>query len=106
MSHTPGVLVSECGESEPPCRERTAAHDRAPLQGRYREIFFNQGDGNEAPRARPDGTTRRGTVGQSTAGTNMAVGVTEGGLMVSASVDALKRHANHQTSHLEAKFKL
>jgi hypothetical protein len=36
----------------------------------------------------------------------MAVGVTEGGLTVSASADALKRRASHQLSHVEAKFKL
>jgi hypothetical protein len=36
----------------------------------------------------------------------MAVGVTEGGLTVSASADALKWRANHQSSHVEAKYKL
>jgi hypothetical protein len=36
----------------------------------------------------------------------MAVGVTEGGLTVSVSVDALKRRASHQSSHVEAKYKL
>jgi hypothetical protein len=36
----------------------------------------------------------------------MAVGVTKGGLTVSASADALKQHANHQLSHVEANYKL
>jgi hypothetical protein len=36
----------------------------------------------------------------------MAVGVTEGGLTVSTSVDARKRLANHQSGHVEAKYKL
>jgi hypothetical protein len=58
------------------------------------------------PRAWPDGTTRRGAVGRSAVGTDMAVSVTEGGLMVSASADALKRCANHRVIHVEAKFKL
>jgi hypothetical protein len=36
----------------------------------------------------------------------MAVGVTKGRLTMSASADALKRRANHQSSHVEAKYKL
>jgi hypothetical protein len=36
----------------------------------------------------------------------MAVGVTEGKLMVSTSADARKRRANHQSGHVEAKYKL
>jgi hypothetical protein len=36
----------------------------------------------------------------------MVVDVTEAGLTVSASAGALKRRANHQVSHVEAKFKL
>ena len=47
-----------------------------------------------------------GATGQSAAGTDMAVGVTEGGLTVSASADALKQRANHQSNHVEAKYKL
>jgi hypothetical protein len=47
-----------------------------------------------------------GAAGQSAARTNMAVGVTEGGLMVSTLADARKRHANHQSGHVEAKYKL
>jgi hypothetical protein len=66
-----------------------AVHDRAPLRGRCREIFFNQGGGNEASRAWPDGTTIRGVVGQSAAGTDVAVDVTEGGLTARASADEL-----------------
>jgi hypothetical protein len=45
-------------------------------------------------------------VDQSAAGTDMAVGVTEGGLTMGASADALKHHANHQSGHVEAKYKL
>jgi hypothetical protein len=45
-------------------------------------------------------------MGQSAAGTDMAVGITEGGLMVGESVDALKQRANHQSGHVEAKYKL
>jgi hypothetical protein len=47
-----------------------------------------------------------GPVGQSATETDMAVGVTEGGLTVGASADALKRRANHQSGHVEAKYKL
>jgi hypothetical protein len=45
-------------------------------------------------------------MGQLAAGTDMAVDVTEGGLTVGASADALKRRANHQSGHVEAKYKL
>jgi hypothetical protein len=51
-------------------------HDRAPPRGRCRRIFFNQGGGNEASRAWPDKTTKRGGRGQSAMGTDMAVNVT------------------------------
>jgi hypothetical protein len=47
-----------------------------------------------------------GPMGQSAAGTDMAVGMTEGGLTVCASADMLKQHANHQSGHVEAKYKL
>jgi hypothetical protein len=47
-----------------------------------------------------------GAAGQSAAGIDIAVGVTEGGLTVSALADALKRRANNQSSHVEAKYKL
>jgi hypothetical protein len=36
-----------------------------------------------------------GPVGQLVAGTDMVVGMTEGGLTVGESADALKRRANH-----------
>jgi hypothetical protein len=45
-------------------------------------------------------------MGQSAAGTDMAVGVTKGGLTVGASADALKRRTNHQSGHVKAKYKL
>jgi hypothetical protein len=47
-----------------------------------------------------------GAAGQSAVGIDIAVGVTEGGLMVGASADALKRRANHQSGNVEAKYKL
>jgi hypothetical protein len=47
-----------------------------------------------------------GVAGQPAAGTDMAVGVIEGGLTVSTSADARKRRANHQSNHVEAKYKL
>jgi hypothetical protein len=40
-----------------------------------------------------------GAAGQSAVETNMAVGVTEGGLAVSTSADARKRHTNHKSSY-------
>jgi hypothetical protein len=36
----------------------------------------------------------------------MAVDVTEGGLKVGASAGVLKQRANHQSGHVEAKYKL
>jgi predicted GIY-YIG superfamily endonuclease len=36
----------------------------------------------------------------------MAVDMTEGGLTVGVSADVLKRRANHQSGHVEAKYKL
>jgi hypothetical protein len=45
-------------------------------------------------------------MGQSAAETDMAVDVTEGGLTAGVSADALKRHANHRSGHVEAKYKL
>jgi hypothetical protein len=36
----------------------------------------------------------------------MAVGMTEGGLTVNTSADARKRRVNHQSGHVEAKYKL
>jgi hypothetical protein len=47
-----------------------------------------------------------GATGQSAAETNMAVGVTEGGLAVGTSANARKRCANHQSGCVEAKYKL
>jgi hypothetical protein len=36
----------------------------------------------------------------------MAVDVTEGGLTVGASADVLEQRVNHQSGHVEAKYKL
>jgi hypothetical protein len=49
--HTPGVLVSECGEDRPSRRERSAARSHAASGLLQEDIFPNQGSGNEAPRA-------------------------------------------------------
>jgi hypothetical protein len=75
-------------KGEPPREEQTTAHDRAPPRGCCGEIFINHDSGNEAPRGWPDGTARSGAVGQSAAGTDVAVDVTEGGLTARASPDA------------------
>jgi hypothetical protein len=40
--HTPGVLVSECGEGEPPHGERTAARPRAALGLLQEDIFLTK----------------------------------------------------------------
>jgi hypothetical protein len=45
-------------------------------------------------------------MGQSAAGTDMAVDVTEGGLTAGTSAHALKRRANHRSGHVEVKYKL
>jgi hypothetical protein len=95
-SHTGCVPDFGCGKSEPP---RATAH----LLGSAAEdkrLF----SGNEASRAWLDETTRHGAVGQSAAETDMAVDVTEGGLIVGTSADALKRRANHRSGHVEAKY--
>jgi hypothetical protein len=47
-----------------------------------------------------------GAMCQSAAGTDMAVDVTEGGLIVAASADVLNQRANHRSGHIEAKYKL
>jgi hypothetical protein len=47
-----------------------------------------------------------GAAGQLAAVIDMAVDVTEGGLTAGASALALKRHANHRSGHVEAKYKL
>jgi hypothetical protein len=46
-----------------------------------------------------------GTVGQSAAGADMAVDVTEGGLTVGVSAHVLKQRTNHRSGHVEAKYK-
>jgi hypothetical protein len=88
-SHAAGVLVSECKKGEPPREERTTAHDRAPPRGRCGGIFLTEAAATRRPRMWLDGTTRRGAVGQSAMGTDVAVDVTEGGLTASASIDEL-----------------
>jgi hypothetical protein len=65
---------------------RTIAHRLGAAAERY---FINQGGDNEAPRTWPNGAARRGAMGQSAAGTDVAVDVTEGRLIARASPDAL-----------------
>jgi hypothetical protein len=101
-SHTCCVPDFGCGKSKPP-RElpRTIAH----LLGAAAEDK-RLCSGNEAYRAWPDETTKRGVMCQSATETDMAVDVTEGRLIAGASADALKRHSNHRSDHVEAKYKL
>ena len=94
-SHTGCVPNFGCGKSEPP---RAIAHLLVAAAEDKRLC-----SGNEASRAWPDETTRRGVVCQSTAETDMSVDVTEGGLIAGASADAVKRRANHRSGHVEAK---
>jgi hypothetical protein len=95
-SHTPWASVSEYRKSEPPlalklCLLGAVAEDR---EGN----FLNQCSGIEAPRAWPGKTIMRGVAGQLAAGTDVAVGMTEGGLAVITSASAQKRRANRQSS--------
>jgi hypothetical protein len=54
----------------------------------------NQCSGIEAPHAWPGETIKCGATGQSAAGTDVAVGVTKGGLAVITSASARKQRAN------------
>jgi hypothetical protein len=102
ISHTVCVPDFGCGKSEPSHKPpRAIAH----LLGAAAEDK-TLCSGNEVSHAWPDETTRRGAEGQSVTETDMAVDVTEGGLTVGASEDALKRRANHRSGHVEAKYKL
>jgi hypothetical protein len=68
-------------------------------------IFLNQCSGIEAPRVWLGETIRRGGRGSVSHGTDIIVGMTEGGLVVIASANARKRRANHQSGywpHLQA----
>jgi hypothetical protein len=60
--------------------------------------FSNQCSGIEAPRAWPGEIIMRGAAGQSVAGTDVAVGVTEGRLAVITSASAWKRRTNRQSN--------
>jgi hypothetical protein len=94
--HTPWASVPGCRKSEPPIAPvlrllGAAAEDK---EG----DFINQCSGIEAPRAWPSETIRRGAASQSAAGTDMADGVTKGGLAVITSTKARKRRTNRQSS--------
>jgi hypothetical protein len=97
MSHTPWASVSECRKSKPPLAPvlrllGAAAEDR---KGEF--LKTNAAVSMRLARGptKPSGV---GAAGQSAAGTDMAVGVTEGGLAVTTSANARKRRANHQSS--------
>jgi hypothetical protein len=90
------VPVPKCRKGKPP-HAPVARFLGAAVEDREGD-FLNQCSGIEAPRVWPGKTIRRGAAGQSAAGTDMAVGVTEGGLAVITSANARKRHANRQSS--------
>jgi hypothetical protein len=83
ISHAAGAPASECGEGEPP---HTTARRFETAAGKY----LNWSSGNEAPRAWPDGTARHGAMGQSAAGADVEIDVTEGILTKGTSAGALK----------------
>jgi hypothetical protein len=91
-------------------KERTITHAYSappwkPLRKTEGNILTNVAATRRLARG-PTKPPGMGAAGRSAAGTDMAVGVTKGGLTVSALADALKRHANHQLSHVEANYKL
>jgi hypothetical protein len=79
-------------------RSRQYCASSGPPRKTEKVNFQNQCSGIEAPRAWPGETIRRGAAGQSAAGTDMTVGVTEGGLAVITSANARKRRTNRQSS--------
>ena len=89
--------------------KRTAARaGSAPPRGRCRRqkvIFLNHCSGNEAPRARPDETTKCGGRGLVSRGDRYGSRSDRKRFTEGTSADALKRHANHQSSHVKAKYK-
>jgi hypothetical protein len=68
ISHAADVPVFECEKSEPPCRERTIAHDHTPPWGRYRRIFFTKAAVTRRPAHGPVKPPDVGAMGQSGAG--------------------------------------
>jgi hypothetical protein len=95
----PGSLVSDTGARvHKSCtwrnglrvrKERTAVHDRAPPRGHCGRIFLTKAVATRRPTHGPTKPLDVGAVGQSAAGTDMAVDMTEGGLTARASTDAL-----------------
>jgi hypothetical protein len=103
-SHTVCVPDFRCGKSEPPHAPVVRFLGAAAEDKRY---FFKPMQRQQgAPCVAQRNHQAWGPVGQSAAGVDMAVSVTEGGLTVGASADTLKRRANHQSGHVEAKYKL
>jgi hypothetical protein len=101
--HTVCVPDFRCGKSEPPHaisrRLGAAAEDK-------RLSFKTEVAATRCPArglTKPPGVR---AAGQSAAGTDMAVDVIEGGLTEGASANTLKRRANRQSGHVEAKYKL
>jgi hypothetical protein len=105
-SHTPWASVLGCRKSEPPITPAlrllgAAAEDR---EGDF--LKTNAAVSRRLTRgpAKPSGV---GVAGKSAAGTDVAVGVTEGGLAVITSASARKRRANRQIKlwpHLQARI--
>jgi hypothetical protein len=96
MSHTPWVSGPGCREGEPPHAPvvrllGAAAEDR---EG----DFLNRCNSIRRLTRGPAKPSCVGTAGQSSPGTDMAVGMTEGGLAVITSANARKRRANRQSS--------
>jgi hypothetical protein len=88
-SHTDCVPDFGCGKSDPPRRERTAAHDCTPPRGHCGRIFLTKAAVTRHPTHGPTKPPGVGATGQSAAGTDMAVDVTKGGLIAGASTNAL-----------------
>jgi hypothetical protein len=83
MGHTPWVPDPGCRKSEPPPAPVVRLLGAA-TEGR-RKFFKTNAAISRRPAHGPAKPLGVGATGQSAAGTNMAVGVTEGGLTVSAS---------------------
>jgi hypothetical protein len=90
-------------------RKRTAARaGSVPSLGPLQKIegnILNHCSGNEAPRAWPDETTRRGGCRSVSRGDRYGSWRDQRKLTEGVSADALKRRANHQSGHVEAKYK-
>jgi hypothetical protein len=94
MSHPPWAPVPGCREAKPPLAPvprllEATAEDR--------KIFKTNAAVSRRPARDPAKASRAEVTGQSTAGTGMADGVTEGGLEVITPASARKQHTNRQS---------